>query len=77
MMPEDMGTIPFRVIMCAVIYEQLNVPAVSALSVRSRKRSTVRKVSHRMGDQNLLSRAPPCFGNVCTVRVRNPRPFDQ
>jgi hypothetical protein len=20
------------------------------------------KVSHRMGDQNLLSRAPPCFG---------------
>jgi hypothetical protein len=24
--------------------------------------ATFVKVSHRMGDQNLLSRAPPCFG---------------
>jgi hypothetical protein len=30
MMPEDMGTIPFRVIMCAVIFEELDGPAVGA-----------------------------------------------
>jgi hypothetical protein len=39
---------------------------VSALGVRSRKLSNVRKekVNRRMGDQNLLSPAPPCFGGT-------------
>jgi hypothetical protein len=41
--------------------EELDGPAVSALRVRSRKLSNVLK-SHRMVDQNLLSRAPQCFG---------------
>jgi hypothetical protein len=35
-------------------------PAGSTLRVRSRKLSNVRK-GYRMGDQNLLCRAPPCF----------------
>jgi hypothetical protein len=43
--------------------EELDGPAVSALGVRSRKLSNVLKgdISHRMGDQNLLSGAPPWF----------------
>jgi hypothetical protein len=40
--------------------EEIEGPAVSALGERSRKLSNVLD-SHRMGDQNLLSRAPPCF----------------
>jgi hypothetical protein len=40
--------------------EELDGSAVSALGVRSRMLSNV-IVSHRRGDQNLLSRAPPCF----------------
>jgi hypothetical protein len=43
--------------------EKLDGPAVRALGVRSRKLSNV-LVNHRMGDQNLLSRAPPCFGGT-------------
>jgi hypothetical protein len=41
--------------------EELGGRAVSALSVRSQKLSIVRR-GIWMGDQNLLSRAPPCFG---------------
>jgi hypothetical protein len=36
---------------------ELDGPAVSAFSVRSRA-----LVGHQMRDQNFLSRAPPCFG---------------
>jgi hypothetical protein len=42
--------------------KNIDGPAVSAISVRTRKLSNVLKVGHRMGNQNLLSRAPPCFG---------------
>jgi hypothetical protein len=42
--------------------EELYGRAVSALGVRSRKLSTGLNGRLRMGDQNLLSRAPPCFG---------------
>jgi hypothetical protein len=44
----------------SVHYEELGGPAVSAVGVRSRKLTNVLK-GHRMGDQNLLSRAPRCF----------------
>jgi hypothetical protein len=37
-------------------------------SVRSWKLSNVRK-GHRMGDQNLLFRAPPCFGGHVKLLV--------
>jgi hypothetical protein len=43
--------------------------AVSALSIRTRKLSNDRKVSHWMGDQILLSRAPPCFGRHVKLLV--------
>jgi hypothetical protein len=42
-------------------FEELDGPVVSALGVRSRKLSKVFK-GHRMGDENFLSRAPPCCG---------------
>jgi hypothetical protein len=42
-------------------HEELDGPAASVLGVRSRKLNNVLK-GHRMGDQNLLSRVPPCFG---------------
>jgi hypothetical protein len=42
--------------------EELDSLAVSALDMRSRKLSTGLNGHHGMGDQNLLSRAPPCFG---------------
>jgi hypothetical protein len=32
--------------------------------------ATLLKVSHRMGDQNLLSQAPPCFGRHVKLLVR-------
>jgi hypothetical protein len=44
------------------LFEELDGLAVSALGVQSRKLSNVLKVSHRMGDKNLSSRDPPCFG---------------
>jgi hypothetical protein len=49
--------------------EELDGPAVSTLSVRSRKLNNVFKVCHRMGDQNLLSRARPCFGRHVKLLV--------
>jgi hypothetical protein len=47
--------------------EELDGPVVTALGVRTRKLSNVLKGlkvlnTHRMGDQNLLSQAPPSFG---------------
>jgi hypothetical protein len=43
------------------------------LSVRSAcdygNYATVAKVSHGMGDQDLLSRAPPCFGRQIKLLV--------
>jgi hypothetical protein len=48
--------------------EELDGPSVSALGVRSRKVSNVRE-GHRMGDQNLLSRARPCFGRHVELLV--------
>jgi hypothetical protein len=32
--------------------------------------ATSLEVSHQMGDQNLLSRAPPCFGRHVKLLVR-------
>jgi hypothetical protein len=40
--------------------EELDGPAVSAFGVRSQGLSNILK-GHRMGDQNYLSRTPPCF----------------
>jgi hypothetical protein len=49
------------------------VQAVSALSVRSRKLSNVRKGRHRMDAQNLLFRTPPCSGRH--VKLLGPAAF--
>jgi hypothetical protein len=70
------------VIITAIWYEKLDGPAVSALGVWSRKLSNFLMVSHRIGEQNLLSRAL-CFGrhvkplvpvgfakNNCTIFTR-------
>jgi hypothetical protein len=48
--------------------EELDGQAVSALGLRSRTLSNGRK-GHRMGDQNLLPRAPPCFGRNVKLLV--------
>jgi hypothetical protein len=50
-------------------YEKLDGRAVSALGVRPRKLIPVSTASLRMGDQNLLSRAPPCFGRHVKLLV--------
>jgi hypothetical protein len=50
--------------------EELDGRAVSALSVRSLKLNNVRRgQDHRMCDQNLLSRAPLCFGRHVKLLV--------
>jgi hypothetical protein len=54
--------------MIKIMLEEHDGRAVSALSVRSRKLSIV-EVSHWIGDQNLLSRAPPCFGRHVKLLV--------
>jgi hypothetical protein len=43
-----------------VVVGELDGPAVSVACERGRQ-ATLVKISHQMGDQNLLSRAPPCF----------------
>jgi hypothetical protein len=46
--------------------EELDDPAVSALGVQTWKATFVRSV---MGNQNLLSRAPSCFGKHVKLLV--------
>jgi hypothetical protein len=38
--------------------------------------ATFVKVSHRTGDQNLLSRAPPCFGRQASFMMVDVRQAD-
>jgi hypothetical protein len=52
-----------------VSVDELHGLAASALRVRSRKLSDVRKGQSWMGDQNLLSRAPLCFGRHVKLLV--------
>jgi hypothetical protein len=55
------------------IQRELDGPVIiSAFGVRRWKQSTFTKVSHRLGDLNLLYRAPPCFRRHVKLLVSAP-----